>query len=269
MKRLLACLAILLCVFSAAYAGETLVLATTTSTADTGLLDYLVPAFEKAHGATVKVIAVGSGEALAMGARGAADVLLVHSKAAEDEFMAQGNGLSRDEVMYNDFIIVGPAADPAGIKGLDAVAAFKTIAEKKALFLSRADKSGTHSKELSLWKKAAVDPESQPWRLATGQGMGETARIASEKQGYTLIDRGTFLALAKSLKLVVLAEKSKDLLNTYRVIVVDPVKHPGVHVAMAKAFAAWLVSPETQEMIGEFGKDKFGQALFTPDAAKK
>jgi tungstate transport system substrate-binding protein len=247
-------------------ADSSIILATTTSTQDSGLLDDLLPRFEKASGLRVKTIAVGSGEALSMGRRGDADVLLVHSKAAEDEFMAEGHGSLRLDVMYNDFVLVGPPADTAGAKGLSAVEALRQIAAKGAPFASRDDRSGTHARELDLWKKAGISPAGQPWYVATGQGMGETARVASEKRAYTLADRGTFLALRKTLDLAILVEGGPELRNSYRVIVVSPVKHPKARAAGAKVFAEWLVSPAAQKEIGAFGREKFGQPLFVPDA---
>jgi tungstate transport system substrate-binding protein len=243
-----------------------LVLATTTSTQDTGLLDALLPAFEKQTNIRVKVIAVGSGEALAMGRRGDADVLLVHSKVAEEEFMAEGHGFARFDVMHNDFVLMGPAADPARVRGVAAIEAFRRIAAAAALFVSRGDRSGTHVKEQGLWKQAGVEPQGQAWYVSAGQGMGETARIASEKQAYALIDRGTWLALSPGLDLPVLCEGGEDLLNRYRVIVLDPAKHPQAHVREAWTFAKWLVSPKTQKRIGEFGVAKYGRPLFVPDA---
>jgi tungstate transport system substrate-binding protein len=251
---------------AATRAANSLVLATTTSTQDTGLLDVLIPAFEQRTGIRVKTLAVGSGEALAMGRRGDADVLLVHSKAAEDAFMAQRHGELRLDVMHNDFVIVGPAADPAGIRGADATEAFRRIAASGAAFASRGDSSGTHVKELGLWRKAGVEPAGRAWYVSAGQGMGETARIASEKRAYTLIDRGTWLAMASRLDLALLAEGSPDLFNSYRVIVVAPAKHPGVHVREARRFARWIVSPQVQAVIGDFGRAKYGQPLFVPDA---
>ena len=251
-----------------AVAEESLVLATTTSTQDSGLLDDLLPRFEKATGIRVKTIAVGSGEALAMGRRGDADVLLVHSKAAEDEFMALGFGDLRLDVMYNDFVLVGPPSDPAAVRGLAVLDAMRRLAERGATFASRDDRSGTHARELDLWKKAGIDPKEKPWYVATGQGMGETARIASEKRAYTLADRGTFLALRKTLDLAVLVEGDATLRNSYRVIVVSPAKHPEVRAAAARRFAEWLVSEEAQRAIGAFGKERFGQPLFVPDAKK-
>jgi tungstate transport system substrate-binding protein len=248
------------------HAGSSLILATTTSTQDSGLLDDLLPRFEAATGLTVKTIAVGSGEALAMGRRGDADVLLVHSKAAEDEFMAEGHGSLRLDVMHNDFVLVGPPSDPAGVRGLSTVDALKRIAEHGALFASRDDRSGTHARELDLWKKAAILPAGKPWYVATGQGMGETARVAAEKRAYTLADRGTFLALQKSLDLAIIVEGEKELWNSYRVIVVNPEKHPKTREKEARRFAEWLVTPDAQKAIGEFGREKYGQPLFVPDA---
>jgi tungstate transport system substrate-binding protein len=267
-KRRLAASVVLavLLALPAASAADALILATTTSTQDSGLLDVLLPAFEARFHVKVKTIAVGSGEAIAMGRRGDADVLLVHSKAAEDAFLADGYGSLRLDVMHNDFLVVGPPADPAGAKGLDAGEAFRKIAAAGATFVSRGDQSGTHVKEQALWKGAGIDPKGKSWYLSTGQGMGETARIASEKRGYTLMDRGTFLAMRNKLELAPAAEGGKDLLNSYRVIVVNPKKHPKVHAADARKFAEWLVSPEVQKMIGEFGREKFGQSLFVPDA---
>lgn len=264
----LASLALLVVAAPPCAAQTSIVLSTTTSTQDSGLLDDLLPRFEKETGIRVKTIAVGSGEALAMGRRGDADVLLVHSKAAEDEFMAQGFGSRRLDVMHNDFVLVGPPSDPARLKGHPAADALKRIAETGALFASRDDRSGTHARELDLWKRAGVDPHGKPWYVATGQGMGETARVASEKRAYTLADRGTFLALKKTLDLAVLVEGEKELWNSYRVIVVSPEKHPKTRGKEATRFAEWLVSSETQTEIGAFGKEKFGQPLFVPDAKK-
>jgi len=247
-------------------AQPSLILATTTSTQDSGLLDDLLPRFESGTGLSIKTIAVGSGEALAMGRRGDADVLLVHSKAAEDEFMAAGHGSLRLDVMHNDFVLVGPPSDPAGVRGLPAVDALKKIAERGALYASRDDRSGTHARELELWRKAATSPAGKPWYLATGQGMGETARVASEKQAYTLADRGTFLALRKTLDLAILVEGSPELWNSYRVIVVSPRKHPKTREKEAMRFAEWIVTPAVQKVIGEFGREKYGTPLFVPDA---
>jgi len=248
--------------------NDSIILATTTSTKDTGLLDALIPAFEKKYGITVKPIAAGTGEALKMGERGDADVLLVHSRAAEDEFMAEGFGTVRKDVMHNDFVIIGPRDDPAGIKGSASAAdAFKRIAGKGAILVSRGDDSGTHKKELGIWEKANIKPEGD-WYISTGQGMAATIRIANEKLGYTLSDRGTYLVQKDNIDLVVLTEKSDDLLNPYGVIAVNPDKHSKINYRGATKFIEFLTSEEGQEIIGEFGKDKFGQALFVPDASE-
>jgi tungstate transport system substrate-binding protein len=245
-----------------------LILATTTSTRDSGLLDVLLPVFEEQTGYKVKMVAVGTGAALAMGEEGNADVLLVHAPAAEEELMAKGFGSQRDLIMHNDFIIVGPKDDPAGIRGMKVAAeALAKISEAKAIFASRADDSGTNKKELSLWKVAGITPEGA-WYLQTGQGMGDTLRIASEKIGYTMTDRATFLANQKTLDLEIMVEGDAVLLNIYHVIVVNPDKWPKVNVEGAKAFAAWLTSAETQKLIGEFGVAEYGAPLFFPDAGK-
>jgi tungstate transport system substrate-binding protein len=257
--------------FSTVQAKEkALILATTTSTQDSGLLDVLIPMFEKKTGYFVKTIAVGSGQAMAMGKKGEADVLLVHSPAAEKKFVAEGYGIHRRIIMHNDFVIVGPSKDSAKIKGTKkAAAAFQKIASAQALFLSRSDKSGTHSKEMAIWKSAAIKPEGQKWYQQTGLGMGQTLNVASEKDGYTLSDRGTYLALKKNLHLVILVEGDGILLNVYHVIEVNPAKWPKVNVAGAKAFADFMVSPEVQAVIKTFGVQKFGSPLFFPDAGKK
>jgi tungstate transport system substrate-binding protein len=249
-----------------AAAPKEIILATTTSTKDTGLLDALLPRFEAAHGIRVKTIAVGTGEALAMGARGDADVLLVHSRKAEDEFMQQGNGSLRLDVMHNDFVLVGPAADPAGAKGKGAVEALQLIARAESSFVSRADQSGTHKKELELWAKAGVLTGSAGFIVRTGQGMGESARMASEKRAYTLMDRGTYLAQQSKLGLVPIAEGEPLLFNPYGVIVVSSQRFPKAHEPEATTFARWLVAAEAQKLIGEFGVEQYGARLFVPDA---
>ena len=249
---------------------KTLILATTTSTQDSGLLDTLVPIFEKKTGYFVKTIAVGSGQAMTMGRKGEADVLLVHSPAAEKKFMEDGCGVNRRLVMHNDFVIVGTADDPAKIKGTKSAAeAFKKIAAANALFLSRGDNSGTHAKEKDIWKAAGVKYDGEKWYQETGLGMGQTLNVAAEKKGYTLTDRGTYLALAKTLKLDILVEGDAVLLNVYHVMEVNPQKWPKVNIAAAKAFADFMVSKETQEVIKTFGVDKYGSPLFFPDAGKK
>lgn len=254
----------------AASAEKNIILATTTSTQDSGLLDTLIPIFEKKTGYFVKTIAVGSGQAMAMGQKGEADVLLVHSPAAEMKFMDGGFGVSRRLVMHNDFIIVGPANDPAKIKGSKTtVDAFKKIAAAQAMFISRGDNSGTHAKEKDIWKAAGVQYEGQKWYQQTGLGMGQTLNVASEKRAYTLADRGTYLALKKRVDLPILAQGDAILLNIYHVIEVNPAKFPKVNAKGAKAFADFVVAPETQNIIKTFGVDKLGSPLFFPDAGKK
>jgi tungstate transport system substrate-binding protein len=250
--------------------NKTLILATTTSTQDTGLLDALNPIFEKQTGYFVKTIAVGSGQAMAMGQKGEADVLLVHSPAAEKKFMEDGFGVNRRLVMHNDFVIVGPADDPAKIKGLKSAAeALKKIAAAEALFLSRGDNSGTHAKEQSIWKVAGVTYEGGKWYQQTGLGMGQTLNVAAEKKGYTITDRGTYLAQKKTLKLDILVEGDAVLLNIYHVMEVNPAKWPKVNIEAAKAFADFMLAKDTQEFIKTFGVDKYGSPLFFPDAGKK
>lgn len=249
---------------------KTIILATTTSTQDSGLLDVLIPIFEKKTGYFVKTIAVGSGQAMAMGQKGEADVMLVHSPAAEKKFVEEGYGVNRRLVMHNDFIIVGPPDDPAKIKGIKSTPeAFKKIAAADKLFLSRGDNSGTHAKEKDIWKKAGINPEKEKWYQQTGLGMGQTLNVAAEKKGYTLADRGTYLALQKNLGLSILAEGDAILLNIYHVIEVNPAKWPKVNAGGGKAFADFMVARETQEVIKTFGTDKFGSPLFFPDAGKR
>jgi tungstate transport system substrate-binding protein len=251
-------------------AQKNVILATTTSTQDSGLLDVLLPIFEKKTGYFVKTIAVGSGQAMAMGAKGEADVLLVHSPAAEKKFMADGNGVERRLVMHNDFIIVGPPSDPAKIKGMKKAAeAFKKIAATGSVFMSRGDNSGTHAKEKDIWKASGVKFEGEKWYQQTGLGMGQTLAVAAEKKAYTLADRGTYLALKKNLGLDILVEGDGILLNIYHVIEVNPKKWPKVNFAGAKAFADFMVSRESQDIIKTFGVEKYGSPLFFPDAGKK
>jgi tungstate transport system substrate-binding protein len=249
---------------------KTVILSTTTSTQDSGLLDVLIPIFEKNTGYFVKTIAVGSGQAMAMGQKGEADVLLVHSPAAEKKFVAEGYGINRRLIMHNDFIIVGLPADPAKIKGTKSASeTFKKMAASNALFLSRGDNSGTHAKEKAIWKAAGIDPEKEKWYQQTGLGMGQTLNVAAEKKGYTLADRGTYLALKKNLGLDILVEGDAILLNIYHVIEVNPAKWPKVNAAGGKAFADFMVSRETQAIIKTFGVEKFGSPLFFPDVGKK
>jgi tungstate transport system substrate-binding protein len=249
---------------------KNIIMATTTSTQDSGLLDVLLPIFEKKTGYFVKTIAVGSGQAMAMGQKGEADVLLVHSPAAEKKFVAEGYGVNRRLVMHNDFIVVGPAEDPAKVKGTKVTTeAFKKIASAGALFLSRGDNSGTHAKEKDVWKASGINPEGQKWYQQTGLGMGQTLNVASEKNGYTLADRGTYLAMKKNLRLDILMKGDAILLNIYHVIEVNPAKWPKVNVAGAKAFSDFMVSKETQDVVKTFGVEKYGSPLFFPDAGKK
>jgi tungstate transport system substrate-binding protein len=243
------------------------VLATTTSTQDSGLLDVLIPAFEKQTGRQVKTIAVGSGEAIEMGARGEADVVLTHSPAAEEKLMAEGKGASRRTVMHNDFVIVGPAGDPAGIRGDEPAAALRAVAEAGAPFISRGDESGTHTFELGLWDESGVQPRGA-WYQESGQGMGATLQIANDKDAYTVTDRGTYLATDAARDLEILVEGGADLLNVYHVIAVADDAGGRVNAEGGKALADFLVAPGTQAMIGEFGAREFGEPLFVPDAGK-
>ena len=244
------------------------ILATTTSTYDSGLLDVLILDFEEGTGYQVKPIAVGTGKALAMGERGEADVLLVHAPSAEKELLDSGAVVTRTLVMHNFFSIVGPASDPAGIKGMASAAeALKRIANQESLFMSRGDDSGTHKMEKSLWAQAGVE-SSGAWYQEVGQGMGATLGIASEKSGYTLTDRGTYLSLKTNLQLEPMVDTDSVLLNIYSVLLVNADKYPKVNEAGAKAFADFLVASDTQDQIGEFGVDKFGEPLFIPDAGK-
>ena len=250
-------------------AAQAVILSTTTSTQDSGLLDVLVPLFQKRTGYTVKAISVGTGQALALAARGEADVCLVHAPDAEKKYVYEGLLLNRRLVMHNDFLIVGPVADPARIRGMaSAVEAVRRVAEVKAPFVTRGDNSGTHQLEKKLWKEAELDP-SGAWYLQAGQGMGATLVIAWEKQAYSLTDRGTFLAFKKRVQLVPLVEKDRILLNIYSVLEPDPTKFPRINVAGGKAFADFMVSKEAQDIIRTFGTEKFGEPLFFPDAGKR
>jgi tungstate transport system substrate-binding protein len=247
---------------------QAIILATTTSTQDSGLLDVLVPSFERETGIRVKTIAVGTGQALAMGARGDADVLLVHSPKDEEAFMAEGNGLERRLVMYNDFVLVGPASDPAGASRLSSIAeAMRAIASSGSVFVSRGDESGTHKLEKQLWSQAGLSPVGS-WYKQTGQGMGQTLIIASEMQAYTLTDRATFLAQKSNLRLAMLRQGDRPLLNVYHVIVVNPERFPRVNANEALAFADFLTSARGQAVIASFGKERFGQSLFVPAAGQ-
>jgi len=252
-------------------ATQSMILATTTSTYDSGLLTFLVPIFEKSNHVKVKIISVGTGQAITTGRKGDADVLLVHARAQEDQFMADGFGLFRDDVMYNDFVIVGPASDPAGIKGMtDATAAFTKLAATSSTFISRGDKSGTNTKELDIWKSAGITPAGQSWYLSAGQGMGEVLMMTDQKQAYTLTDRATYLAYQNGGKihLPILVQGSQGLLNRYGLMPVNPAKYPTVKVDLAVRFADFMTGLPGQELIKSFGVEQYGQTLFFPDSTE-
>ena len=243
------------------------ILATTTSTQDSGLLDEIVPLFQWQTDYTVKTVAVGSGAAIALGQRGEADVVLAHAPEDERRFVASGAGIDRTLVMYNDFVIVGPPDDPAGIRGqADALAALRQIAARGSPFISRGDNSGTQQLELQLWQKAGVAPRGQGWYIESGTGMGQTLRLADQRRAYTLSDRGTYLAFRGRVELAILAERDERLLNVYHVIAVNPERFARVNAAGARAFVDFLLTPETQRLIGAFGCDRYGQPLFAPCA---
>jgi len=249
-------------------ANPNVILATTTSTQDSGLLEVLIPEFEKKTGYKVKTIAVGTGAALAMGEKGEADVLLVHAPASEKKLVDNKTGINYKLVMHNDFILVGPAEDPAKVKdSKNVLEGLKAIEAAQAVFVSRGDDSGTDKMEKSLWVKAGIKPAGK-WYLQSGTGMGQTLNIASDKAGYTLTDRATYLANKKNLKLEILKEGDAALLNIYHVMQVNPEKFPKVNQEGAKAFDDFMVDSATQKLIAEFGKDKYGQALFFADAGK-
>jgi tungstate transport system substrate-binding protein len=249
--------------------SATVILSTTTSTQDSGLLDVLVPMFERKTGLSVKTISVGTGQALALAARGEADVTLAHAPGLEKKYVAEGKMHNRRLVMYNDFVIIGPEADPAKIKGeKSAVEALKKIAAAGARFVSRGDKSGTHTLEQGLWKQAGLTPAA-PSYIESGQGMGATLGIAADRQAYTLTDRATLLAFSKRVKLVTMVEGDRPLLNIYSVMEVNPANGPRVNAAGGKAFADFMLAPETQAVVKTFGVDKYGQPLFVPIAGKK
>ena len=249
-------------------AHESIILATTTSTQDSGLLDELVPLFERRTGYLVKTIAVGTGEALALGGRGDVDILLVHAPARERELVAEGLAANRRLVMHNDFLIAGPEGDPAGIHGSDdGTESVEKIAEARAPFASRGDNSGTHFRETSLWEAAGIEPGGD-WYVSTGQGMGATLLIAAEKGAYVLTDRGTYLAFREQTGLVPHVEGDPHFLNIYSVMEVNPERFPKVNGAGARAFSEFLLGPEAQGIIRGFGADKFGEPLFFPDAGR-
>ena len=248
---------------------RTVILSTTTSTQDSGLLDVLIPLFQKQTGISVKTVSVGTGQALALAAKGDADVALVHAPSLEKPYVAEGKLFNRRLVMYNDFVIIGPKDDPAKTRlAKGATGALKAIGEAKANFVSRGDNSGTHTLEKSLWKSAGVEPRGS-WYIEAGQGMGATLGIANEKNAYTITDRGTVLALGKRVSLTILVDGDRALLNIYSVLEVNPTNGPRINSAGGKAFADFMVAPQTQNVIRNFGVDKFGPSLFIPVAGKK
>ncbi|WP_251550053.1 substrate-binding domain-containing protein [Neobacillus muris] len=239
-----------------------MILATTTSTQDSGLLDEIIPLFEKENNVKVKVIAVGTGQALEMGTKGEADALLVHAPASEQAVVDAGDAINYKRVMYNDFVLVGPKENPAGLSGDDIKAALAKIADSKAVFISRGDDSGTNKKELEIWKAANITPEGD-WYVSTGQGMGQTLQVAAEKKGYVLTDRATWLAQSKNLDtLQIVVEGAPDLMNIYHVMQVNPEKHDKVNATDAEKFVNFMVDDETQKVIENFGKEEYGQSLF-------
>ena len=259
---LLCCLSLIITNYS--FASERIRMATTTSTDNSGLLEVILPPFEKMHGVTVDVIAVGTGKAIKLGESGNVDLILVHAPAAEERFVIAGYGVNRRAVMHNDFILLGPESDPAKIKGVkDIKEAFAEIAKTGSLFISRGDDSGTHKKEKSIWKAAGVEPDGT-WYLESGQGMGTVLQMAHEKLAYTISDRGTFLAYRPKIDLIVISEGDTALYNPYGVIAVNPDRHSQVKYVRAMTLIGWLTSPECQKMIGEFTKG--GEVLFHPDA---
>jgi tungstate transport system substrate-binding protein len=268
-RPIVAALALLGLGSGAAAQSKVVILSTTTSTQDSGLLDVLVPMFETRTGYTVKTISVGTGQALALAARGEADVTLAHAPEIEKKYVAEGKLLNRRLVMYNDFVVIGPEADPAKIRGEKrALEALKRVAAAGARFVSRGDKSGTNTLELALWKQAGVTPAA-PWYIESGQGMGATLGIADDRQAYTISDRATLLAFGKRVKLQIMVEGDRSLLNIYSVMEVNPANGPRVNGAAGRAFAEFVLSPEVQAVIKTFGLEKYGQALFVPIAGKK
>lgn len=248
--------------------SRSVILSTTTSTQDSGLLEVLIPRFEQQSGYSVKTVAVGTGQALALAERGDADVVLAHAPSLEKDAVAKGKLLNRRLVMYNDFVIVGPKDDPAKVRAMkSAPMALRAMAQAKTTFVSRGDKSGTHNMELDLWKLAGAAPQA-PWYIESGQGMGATLAIARERNGYVLTDRATYLALSKNLGLPILLQGDRVLLNIYSVLEVNPANGRRINVAGGKAFADFLLSPPIQKLIQGFGVDKFGESLFVPVAGK-
>lgn len=255
--------------YGAASKSRNIILSTTTSTEDSGLLDVLVPLFEKQTGYSVKTVSVGTGQALALAAKGDADVVLVHAPDLEKKYVAEGKLLNRRLVMYNDFVIIGPKDDRAKVRSIkSAASALRAIAQAKANFVSRGDNSGTHLLEKSLWKAAGIEPKGG-WYIETGQGMDATLAVANERSAYTITDRGTYLAYGKRISLPVLVEADRALLNIYSVMEVNPANGPRINSEGGKAFADFMIAPQTQNVIRTFGVEKFGQSLFVPVAGKK
>ncbi|MEK7281271.1 MAG: substrate-binding domain-containing protein [Chloroflexota bacterium] len=261
--RLALLLSLLLVTACATTPTPTLTLGTTTSAYDSGILNQLLSPFERTYNIKVKVVAVGSGQALELGRRGDVDILLVHSPEDEEKFMAQGYGRWRQSLMYNQFILVGPPSDPAQVRELEIREAMIRIANLKASFVSRGDGSGTHNKERKLWTKTGIKPQGE-WYLEVGQGMGETLTLASEKGAYTLSDRGTFLAFRDKVNLSILVDKGADLLNIYSVIIVSPAYTSPQRSALAQKLADYLISPPARAIISRFGQEQYGEPLFTP-----
>jgi len=270
--RLFTTLAVLAALWACNTSPQILIVATTTSTADSGLLDDILPPFEDEAKATVRVLAVGTGQAIALGERGDADIILIHERDREERFVAEGWGTQRKDVMYNDFVVVGPVLDPAGVSGAASAAqAFARIsqagANDRAIFVSRGDQSGTHSKELLVWQLAGIEPNGS-WYQPTGQGMSDTLTVANEFQAYTFSDRATYLARQDRLDLDILIEGDSSLLNPYAVIPVNPERHARVNHVLALAFVEYLTKYETQERIASFGLDTYGQPLFYPNSVE-
>lgn len=253
------------------FANTTLVLSTTTSTENSGLLDFLLPKFKEKTGIEVKVVAVGSGQAIKLGEDGEADVILAHAKASEEAFVAAGHGVERFDVMYNDFVLIGPKEDPLQLSTnarADIIKALQIIKENEVIFVSRGDDSGTHKAELAHWKTAGIEP-SGDWYVSAGKGMGDVIQMANEMLGYTLADRATYLSMKDKIDLAILVEGDAKLFNQYGIIAVNPKKNDRINKEGAEAFIAWMLSEEGQALIGEFGKEKYGQSLFIPNAKKK
>lgn len=271
MKRFLT-VALIVCLALTTFVGcakenKTMILATTTSTENSGLLAAILPVFEEETGITVEVVAVGTGAALQKGRDGDADILLVHAKTSEEEFVAEGHGTKRSDVMYNDFVIVGPKDDPAGLLEIsnDVNKAYEAIMTSQATFITRGDDSGTHKKEKSIWADAGIEPAGD-WYVDAGKGMGDTLSMADEMEAYTMTDRATFLSMRENLSLEIVIEGDQALFNQYGVIPVNPDKNDMINSKAADLFVEWLLKEETQKLIGEFGVEKYGQPLFIPNA---